>query len=835
MAKSILKRLVILLCIFVGCLIAFSIQINRKEVTYAAPVTGASLPMAYMQVEGMTVNPMTPYRQELQEAFERECLTPLSVDRSLTLLIDPKENSVKGVSYQVTSLEDGSMMENGQLTEMEDAGGMLALRFRLTTTELHNEQEYMLRFAVDIGKGGTLYYYTRLMQYGAGNIGSYLSFTNSFIESATDKVAAADLAIYMEPDNTEPNRSLAHITITSSTELLSWSSLHPQIVMRMPPTIQEINDINAGIRQQYVIMATDEDLNEEYYTVDEYFRVTEYSGMLIVRNYQRDCAQIFDGSLPVVGESALNLGIQPRDLEYVENQDSTKAAFAVNGDLWLYDTMTDKLTQIFTFRRKTAEEKPKPDLDGRTEFARHAVSIGEITPAGDITFLVYGYMPSGAHEGLTGVSVCRYSAESNAVEETMFLPLDQSIDFLMRNVSKLSFISGDAMYLFLGSQLCRVDLSDGGFSVEEEGIAEDALFVSDTQRQIAWTDSTDGGPGTKMTVLNLATGARRTIQAPGGQKIVGCGFIGEDIGYGLVREEDILGRTDGTVVCGMYLIRIEGENGEIRKEYQKDAVYVTQAAVNGSNMQLDLATRTGNRFQEAGTDQIRNNELKEDRVQLLPIAAKRTDEQMWLTFADILLKTDPEVLTAGYSGERGEVQTILESPENEQEQYYIYGYGKLQDIETRRKTAIVKAYECAGAALDEKQRYIWQRYDWPVTYRIDLNTMTPGILNAGSSGDPAAFEAALDSGSELLDVSGTMTTGMFYWISRGRPVFGKIPDGGSYLLVGYDEDNVLVWDPATGGTQEIRRGKADKLFRQMGYVFYTYQEKQADPLPEEEQ
>ena len=277
MAKSILKRLVILLCIFVGCLIAFSIQINRKEVTYAAPVTGASLPMAYMQVEGMTVNPMTPYRQELQEAFERECLTPLSVDRSLTLLIDPKEKSVKGVSYQVTSLEDGSMMENGQLTEMEDAGGMLALRFRLTTTELHNEQEYMLRFAVDIGKGGTLYYYTRLMQYGAGNIGSYLSFTNSFIESATDKVAAADLAIYMEPDNTEPNRSLAHITITSSTELLSWSSLHPQIVMRMPPTIQEINDINAGIRQQYVIMATDEDLNEEYYTVDEYFRVTEYA------------------------------------------------------------------------------------------------------------------------------------------------------------------------------------------------------------------------------------------------------------------------------------------------------------------------------------------------------------------------------------------------------------------------------------------------------------------------------------------------------------------------------------------------------------------------------
>lgn len=837
MAKKAIRRLVILFVIFTACLIAFSIQMNRKQTTRAASVSGASLPVAYMRVEGMTVNPMTPYRQELKESTERECLTPLTVERTVELLIEMNDNSVRDLSYQVTSLEDGSLLENGVLTDYTEENGAVSIRFPLSTAEIRNGQEYMLRISLLTGNGDRLYYYSRLVQYGAGNIREYLNFTNEFIQDATNKVTAADLGVYMEPDLAEANWSLAHITITSSTDLLSWGGLNPEIVMTMPPTILEINDINSDIRQQYVIRATDSELNEEYYTVDEYFRVTEYSGQLIIRNYQRDVAQIFDATLPIIGDSKVNLGIQPRDLKFVQNPGSTRAAFALNGDIWTYDAMTDRAVRIFTFRGKTLEgEKEVPDLDARTEFARHGVYLSGINDSGDVTFVIYGYMPVGDHEGMVGVSVYRYYGEQNRTDEILFLPLNLSIDQLQRNVSRLSYVgTGNVLYLFLGTQLCRIDLSNGSFQVEQGDIADDAFLVSGSQKQVAWTDAESNVLADTLTILNLETGVRREIRAPEGQKITGCGFIGEDIAYGLTKEQDIYRAPDGSNVGGMYTIRIESEDGATKKEYTRNGIYVMSAAVeDGNSLQLNLAVKTDKGLEDAGTEQIRDNGLSEERVQLVPISSSRTDEQMWLTFSDILLRTDPDVMTA-VTGSAGEsVETILEWPEPEGPQYYIYARGKLQDVETARNIAIAKAYEEAGTVLDKKQLCVWQRYNWPLTYRINLNSLPPSMLASAMSGDLQAFVNSLGSGKQLFDLSGVVTTGLFYVLSRGCPVFVQLADGTSRLLVGYDEDNLLYWDPAAGDTAEMPRKQADAIFRRGGYRFYTWEDVEKEPAAETE-
>ena len=820
----------ILFIVFLGCLIAFSIQVNKKEQVHAVSFTGPQLPVVYMKDEGQTVNPMTGYLLELKESTERECLTPLSVDRGVNLLIETMDHSISGMSYQVTSLEDGELLENGELTSFTETGGMLATSFALTTSEIRNGQEYMLRVTLNLDNGMTVYYYSRLVQYGAGNIGEYLNFTNEFIEDATNKVTASDLGVYMEPDLTEANWSLAHITITSSTDLLSWGGLDPEIVKKKPPTIMEINDINADIRQQYIIRATDSNLNEEYYTVDEYFRVTEYSGQLIVRNYQRDVSQIFDPTLPVIGESMVNLGIQERDVQYVQNQGATRAAFAVNGDLWTYDSMTDKFISIFSFRGKALEgDKEVPDLDMRTEFTRHGIFINGIDDNGNVTFVVYGYMPAGAHEGRTGVSVYNYSSETNRTEETLFFPLNLSIDLLQRNVSRLSYVgTGNVLYLFLGTQLCRIDLKNGSFQVEQDGIADDALFVSGSQKQVAWTDTPGGQLAGKLTVLNLETGVRREITAPSGQTVTAFGFIGEDITYGFAQETDIYQNSDGSLYGAMHTIRIEGEDGSIRKEYAHDGVYIISAVLEDNSLQMQLAEHTEKGLQPTETDQIRSNELIEERIETIPISNTRTEEQIWLTFRDILLRTDPDITSAVIGNISEGVETILEWPEADVPQYYIYSYGKLYDVETVRNIAIQKAYDAAGTVLDDHQRCVWQRYNWPLIYRIDLNSLSPLLLSAAATGDVQTFADALPPGKQLFDMTGVVTTGLFYPISRGCPVFVKLADGTSYLIVGYTEDDIIYWDAAAGTTAEISRSKADPIYRRGGYTFYTWENTPAD-------
>ena len=825
MVKSVIRRLVILFCVFAGCLVAFSIQVNRKEQIHAASFSGPQLPVVYMRVEGITVNPMSGYLLELKENTERECLTPLSVDRSINLLIDPMDHAIRDMSYQVTSLEDGEMLENGELTEFMETGGMLASSFALTTSEIRNGQEYMLRITMDLDDGSRVYYYSRLVQYGAGNIGEYLNFTNQFIEDATNKVTAADLGVYMEPDLTEANWSLAHITITSSTDLLSWGGLSPEIIKKIPPTIMEINDINADIRQQYIIRATDNDLNEEYYTVDEYFRVTEYSGQLIVRNYQRDVSQIFDATLPVIGESMVNLGIQQRDVVYVQNEGATRAAFVVNGDLWTYDAMEDQFVSIFSFRGKALEgDKEVPDLDIHTEFARHKIFLNGIDDEGNVTFVVYGYMPTGAHEGRTGVSVYRYSAEMNRTDEILFFPLNLSTDYLMRNVSRLSYVAeGDVLYLFLGTELCRIDLDNGGFQIEQDGISEDALFVSGSQKQVAWTDTADGKLAGILTVMDLDTGERREITPPPGERITGCGFIGEDISYGLTRESDIYQKSDGTYNGAMYVIRIEGEDQSVHKEYSREGKYITAAVLDGNSLQLELSARTEKGLEAAGTDQIRSNELIEERIKTVPISNSRAEEQMWLTFNDILLRTDPNIQAATIGIVSDGIETILEVPESDVPQYYIYSYGKLYDVETVRNVAIQEAYDAAGTVLDDRQNCVWQRYNWPLTYRIDLNSLSPELLVAGATADVQAFANAMPPDKQLFDMSGVMTTGLFFKISRGCPVMVKLADGTSYVIVGYTEENIIYWDAEAGTTAEISRTKADPIYRRGGYAFYTWE------------
>ncbi len=304
------------------------------------------------------------------------------------------------------------------------------------------------------------------------------------------------------------------------------------------------------------------------------------------------------------------------------------------------------------------------------------------------------------------------------------------------------------------------------------------------------------------------------------------GFIGEDITYGLTKENMIYQNTDGSAFGAMYVIRIEGEDGTVRKEYARDGVYVTSAVQEDNSLQLELGVPSEKGLEAAGTDQIRSNELLETSVQAVPISNSRTEEQMWLTFGDILLRTDPDIVEAVIGDVSEGVETILEWPEADVPQYYIYSAGRLYDIETVRNIAIQKAYDSAGTVLDDRQRCVWQRYNWPLVYRIDLNSLSPLLLAAASSGDVETFKNALPPGKKLFDMTGVVTTGLFYPLSRGCPVFVKLADGTSYLIVGYTEDDIIYWDAEAGTTAEIARSKADAIYRRGKYTFYTWEDEE---------
>ena len=194
--KKIIGKIFLLLAVFLVCVAGFSHRVNRKTTVQKTDSQEAALPLAYMLIDGTAVNEMTGYTLELGEEEERESLTPLPTDRTLTVELQNFDRQIQGLSYQVTSPSDGSLVENGQIrTQAQD--GMLRGSFTLQNT-IRLDQEYSLRFTADLGNGKNVYYYTRLLQAGGMDLGNYLNFTENFYKSALNKQSSVDLVDYLE-------------------------------------------------------------------------------------------------------------------------------------------------------------------------------------------------------------------------------------------------------------------------------------------------------------------------------------------------------------------------------------------------------------------------------------------------------------------------------------------------------------------------------------------------------------------------------------------------------------------------------------------------------------
>ena len=87
--KRFLIKAGVLIGVFIAGVILFSNILNRKETANTKGMEYPTLPVMYMVEAETTVNRMFGYRQEVEERAERESLTLLPTDRTLTLQLQP--------------------------------------------------------------------------------------------------------------------------------------------------------------------------------------------------------------------------------------------------------------------------------------------------------------------------------------------------------------------------------------------------------------------------------------------------------------------------------------------------------------------------------------------------------------------------------------------------------------------------------------------------------------------------------------------------------------------------------------------------------------------------
>lgn len=815
--KKWMIKVAVLLLIFLITLTGTALYLNREETENVRDFGLPTLPVAYMEVSGSVTNRMYGYLQEMDGTTVRQGITPLSTDRELTFQMNTYGKTINSVTYEVTSTDGTELIENSRIQSMKDNGSLREVTFQLQQPILMN-QEYLIRFSVELeGMDQPVYYYSRLVQRSGLDVGAYLQFVQSFYEKCIAKdTSATEITSSLEPDSTASNSSFNNVTIHSSFDQVTWGTMAPTIVKKAVPVISEVNETTTTISQEYLISAVDTEGNTEYYSVSEYYRMRFSQSRVILLDFERSAVQQFNPELPVLTSTGVNLGVVSRNVQYVSNQSADIVAFVVDGDLWSYNRSANKCTKIFSFRN-TAE------VDERGEHPEHDIKIVRVAESGDIAFVVYGYMNSDEHEGTVGSAVYYYSAERNVTEEELFIPSTSAYSSLKQNLSILSYVSTkDQFYMFTEGSLYQINLADATYQILKDQISSDCFVVSKGQASVAWMDEMQENQSSHITVLSLETGKMLQLAAEDGRKIKALGFINEDFVYGIANDSDIVSDAAGNVTFAMNKLNIVDIDGNVIKDYVQDGIYVTNVNIQPTLLELNRAMRDENGgFVPTSDDHIMNNLMDDSETVSTKLSVSdRKGTQILLEFTKSGRSTNLLHLTTKYVDEKKSDILKIDIPKQNNEQYYVYAKGTLQDIYSKVGEAIQTANDNMGVVLNRAQQYVWERGNQDSTRKLDPAGIPEGILSAPL--DEATIQSALGDGYTVMNMTGCPLSSILYQIGHGYPVIARRPDGSTLLIAGYDQYNVWAYDGNTQGLYAIAMDESTAMFESAGNVFISY-------------
>lgn len=821
MKKGIIKVIVLflLLCTaFVGT----AFFLNQEKTVGIRDMKEPTLPVVYMQLENVLINPMYGYAQEMEEQYMRDSLTPMGTSRELTLVVDQKESKVASVEYQISTADGTTVIEKNRLHTETLENGKIGATFQLQHSILMN-QEYTLRFHVTLDDGSVYYYYTRLIQRAGMNTSHYLEFAENFYQQCIAK--GNEIATYLEPDETETNSTYATLNIHSSYERITWGQMKTTLEKKAIPVIKDINETTCSVAMDYVISDQTDEEEKEYYLVEDFYRMRYSQSRVMLLDFERETEKVFDGENPILTSTGINLGIVNKDIQYRYNKNEDIAAFVQAGELWSYNRSANKISRIYSFR--------DGELDNRKNLMQHNIKIVRVEESGDIDFVVYGYMNSDVHEGEVGIGVYHYGAELNQIREDAFIPMKTTYEYLKSDMEILSYVSKqDKLYLMLENDLYEIDAQNQSYRIVKENIQDDCYVVSKSQESIAWMNEMLENESTSITVMNLESGQQYQIQAGAGERIKAIGFVNEDLVYGLARQEDILVDNVGNITFGMHTARIEQFGGTIVKEQTQPDVWIRDVVIAEGLIEVQQVRKENGAYVEVESTHIMNTtQSSEEHISVRLVVTEHKATQIGLDFEKNISNKNVLYVESNLLQQTETGIIDLQLVRQDSNIYYVYAKGKLDSTWTKVSDAIFRANTQMGVVLNRQQQYVWERGNRDDSNKVNTEDV-PSIILSGTI-DEKTLQQSLGEGYDVLNMTGCTLDSVLYQVGKGNPVIAKVSDAINIVIIGYDKYNTILYYPVTQETGYYGINDSTALFENAGNVFVGYMEKMGTPSKSE--
>lgn len=841
MKRGIIKAIVCVISFVLSILIISSVM-NRGNSDITMEMSEASYPLVYVNYEGEHINCLHGYAQEMDVSFMRDTITPLGENRELSLYIDTFNTSITSIAYEVRSTDGTRLIESTQLYDyiVQTAGISADIQLK---DLIDPDEEYELIILLSDVQGRQLRYYTRVVLRSDNHISEEIRFARNFHEKTFDRENADEIAQYLETNESGDNTTYSYVNIHSSFRQITWGDLTVEKITEPQLSITELFPQTARITISYYVNVLTE-TGERRCRVDEYYRLRYGIQRIYLLNYERIMTEVFEMDLAAFNNNKIDLGIRNADVEIAESEDGGAFAFVSANRLFCYNSNNNRFSQLFAFYTKDHE-------DARTFYNQNDIRVLSVDEAGNVQFAVYGYMNRGTHEGKMGVAVYLFNGVLNTIEEEAFIPYNRSFATLESDVERLMYLnSNEELFVYLGGSIFCINLNDNSYTVVAKDLAQESFKVSESGRIVVWPEGEDPDRSQNLNVMNLNTKVISTIDAGTGHYIRPLGFMEEDLIYGLVNQSDLFVDNAGSLVTPMFCINICSEpDNKISMQYQKDDIYIMNVILSDNQITMERARKTPEGvYVVTSADQIMSNTSELRHENTIDVAATKTLEKIVQIAAKSNIATRSlKFMTPKEVMYEGGHEVNLEYPESMHENYYVYGSGGILGVYAKESEAVNIAEQESGTVLNEYGDYVWIKANRNVSNQIMKITATMQDENNSSlavcldtmllaEGISRNSQYLLDQGAtalsvlqdnmpedcEILDLSGCSLDAVLYYVNRDIPVMAILNDRSAVLIIGFNELNTVIMDPATGTIYKKGINDSTDWFNSNGNQFITY-------------
>lgn len=809
-----LKKIGILAVVFLIAAVIYFIAAQNtmeKENTVYTAMNEPTLPVIYPQVNGKEINGMHGYLQDMENQAARESITVLPEDRALKLRISTYGNTISGISYEVRSLSMDRLVEQTTLDSWDNEADGVSVTLPIQNL-LAKNQPYLLTLFVSTGEKN-IRYYTRIMWSDNQYAVDMLELAEDFSRKSLDYNQARDLVSYLETNNTEDNSSLGHVTIRASFNHLTWDGLNVEMLGEPAITMKELDGTMGQIRVSYQVKITDEEGNADIVDVEDNYSMRWNEQRIYMMDYERTASQRFSVSSRSLSGKRILLGItNDASVRTKKSPNARYIAFKTGQELWCYDQNERQIVKVFSFESER-------DDGVRSRYNSHDIRILSAEDSGNVTFLVYGYMNRGAHEGRVGVALYSFDASEDRINEKFFIPAVRSYEQVKADVEKLSYLSGSGMmYLLLDGTVYGIDLRSNESMVVAQGLTEGSYGVSEDGSRLAWQEGSDIYRSPKLHLMDLNTAQKQEIAGTVDDYVRVLGFVGNDLIYGLGNTKDIWTVNGRVRDLPMYAMYIVGSDMEVVSQYEKEGIYISGVNVEDGRIHMRQLAKVSDQdyvFQNNDTI-VCNEKFGLDPLNGIGWFASQDKGKLYFVQADQELQgTKVEARapkTFSYEN-TGSLEPVKMGQADTQMTFNAYALGHYIGSSRNFKEAVDMAYEHMGVVTDENQNIVWDRINRKpiVNIKDPMSKANKMLRYLGDFTVSQEFEGGL----LMVDARECTLSQMLYFIDKGLPVIAYTEPGKYILLSGYDQYNVSLYDPETQESWKMGMNDATAYFENL--------------------